>query len=80
MNPTDEFRASALGAIGGVAVTLLLVVLFSFGPNSCMERSHRFLGSKGGPCFANNTCRENLVCLHGEGAEPGICAGKAAAR
>lgn len=51
-----------------------LVVIFSTGPNGCLERSHRYLGSQGAPCFANHTCRENLVCLWGEGASPGICA------
>lgn len=30
-------------------------------------------GMKGHDCFANNTCRAGLVCLHGDGHEPGTC-------
>ncbi len=33
------------------------------------------LGTKGESCFANNTCRTDLQCLHGDGHEPGTCVG-----
>ncbi len=57
-----------------VIVFMLTMLLFSFIGNTRLVLSHEKLGSKGGPCFANHTCREQLVCLHGEGAEPGTCA------
>jgi hypothetical protein len=34
------------------------------------EGSHRYLGSKGGPCFPNMTCRENLRCIEFDGLKP----------
>lgn len=30
-------------------------------------------GQKAGDCYANNTCMPGLVCLHGDGHEPGTC-------
>lgn len=37
------------------------------------DDSHRELGSYTHACFANNTCREGLRCLHAVGHEPGTC-------
>lgn len=30
-------------------------------------------GEKGRDCFTNNTCLPGLVCIHGDGHEPGTC-------
>lgn len=30
-------------------------------------------GLKAGNCFTNSTCMPGLVCLHGDGHEPGTC-------
>lgn len=57
----------------------LLGLLFGFmGCVAAIDISHKELGTKGEHCFANHTCRTGnlggeLVCLHGDGHEPGTC-------
>ncbi len=57
----------------GMVLGAILGVLFTV--EGC-EAGHVFLGAKGGPCCANHTCRENLICQYGEGHEPGTCVSK----
>lgn len=54
-----------------ILLTMMFVLSYRYG-----NASHEFLGSKSGPCFANHTCRSELFCLHGDGAEPGTCVKK----
>lgn len=68
----DAQEGTVAGFVAGLILSFGMILIIA--ANSCVERSHRFLGSKGAPCFANHTCREGLICLYGEGAEPGTCA------
>jgi hypothetical protein len=63
------------GVLGFIAGFLLCVLVTT---PSCVEDSHKALGSKNRVCFANHTCRENLKCVYTEGLEPwsGVCVQK----
>lgn len=52
-----------------LALAVLLVALGASFASASYEKD----GTKGRDCFANNTCRIGLVCLHGDGHEPGTC-------
>jgi hypothetical protein len=66
-----------LSIVGSFVIFLTLAVFFTWMITSiCGDIGHSQLGAAGHTCFANHTCRENLVCHYGEGDKVGICLGK----
>jgi hypothetical protein len=57
-----------------IAILIAVCSLIAWSYNCA---SHRFLGSAGGPCFANHTCRDGLNCVSiNDSDEVGICVKK----
>jgi hypothetical protein len=53
--------------VPSVIVLIFVIFITSFACSIRQDMSHAHLGSKGGPCFPNGTCRENLRCIEFDG-------------